>query len=88
MEHKRISWAAAPLRWKVTSWFSAIMVIMVLILGAMIILAHTTFRAFERVQQSHMVYYEMQEALELEQRAFETCMREDSVENRMAVCEG
>lgn len=82
MEHKRISWAAAPLRWKVTSWFSAIMTIMVLILGAMIILAHNTFRAFERVQQSHMIYYEMQEALELEQRAFETCMREDSLENR------
>ena len=82
MEHKRISWAAAPLRWKVTGWFSAIMTIMVLILGAMIILAHNTFRAFERVQQSHMVYYEMQEALELEQRAFETCMREDSIENR------
>ena len=82
MTHRRISWAAAPLRWKVTSWFYAIMVIMVLILSAMIILAHTTFRAFERVQQSHMIYYEMQEALELEQRAFETCMREDSQENR------
>ena len=77
-----MSWAAAPLRWKVTGWFSAIMIIMVLILGAMIILAHNTFRAFERVQQSHVVYYEMQEALELEQRAFETCMREDSRENR------
>ena len=32
MEHKGISWTAAPLRWKVTSWFSAIMIIMVLIL--------------------------------------------------------
>ena len=82
MEHKGISWTAAPLRWKVTSWFSAIMIIMVLILGTMILIAHTTFRAFERVQQSHMVYYVMQEALEMEHRAFDTCMRENSRDNQ------
>ena len=82
MAEKPSPWAAMPLRWKVTSWFSAIMTVSVLILAAIFVMSQTTFRAFERVQQSHMVYYVMQEALESERRAFEACIREDSQDNR------
>ena len=82
MAKKRAPWAVMPLRWKVTSWFSAIMTVAVIIMAAMFVMSQTTFRAFERVQQSHMVYYAMQEALESEHRAFEACIREDSQDNR------
>ena len=82
MAAKRIWWSAAPLRWKVTSWFSAIMTVSVLILGTMFVMGQITFRTFERVQQSHTGYYVMQEALESEHRALEACIREDSQENR------
>ena len=87
MANKRSPWAVMPLRWKVTSWFSAIMTVAVLIMAAMFIMSQTTFRAFERVQQSHMVYYHMQEALESERRAFEACVREDSQDNRRILAE-
>ena len=75
------TWTGAPLRWKVTFWFSAIMLLMALSLGGAVFMGRTTFSALERVQRSHVVYYEMQEALEKERRAFETCVREFSGEN-------
>ena len=82
MAKKQSTWAVMPLRWKVASWFAAIMTVAVLIMAAMFVMGRTTFHAFERVQQSHMVYYAMQEALESEHRAFEACIRENSQENR------
>ena len=74
----------SPLRRKVTGWFTAILILMALTLGAAAFIGQATFSAFERVQQSHMVYYEMQEALETERHAFETCIREFSGENQAA----
>ena len=78
---KRRTWMGAPLRWKVTVWFAAITALMVLTLGGAVIMGRTTFAALERIQESHVVYFEMQEALERERRAFETCVREFSGEN-------
>ena len=81
MAKKYRSWAGAPLRWKVTGWFAAIVSLMVLTLGGAAFMGRTTFTALERVQESHVVYLMMQEALEQERRAFETCVREFSGEN-------
>ena len=81
MEKMERRWTGAPLRWKVTGWFSAIMILMTLTLGGAVFMGQTTFSSLERVQEGHMVYYVMQEALEKERRAFETCVREFSGEH-------
>lgn len=81
MENQRRTWNSAPLRWKVTGWFAAIMALLAVSLGGAVFMGRTTFSALERVQESHVVYFEMQEALEQERRAFETCVREFSGEN-------
>ena len=81
MGKKYRTWAGAPLRWKVTRWFAAIVALMVLTLGGAVVMGRTTFSALERIQESHVVYFEMQEALEQERRAFETCVREFSGEH-------
>ena len=82
MKKRGIIWSAAPLRGKVACWFAAIMTVMVLTLVALFVIGRTTFSAYSRVQESHVVCYVMQEALETENRAFETCLREPSGENR------
>ena len=71
----------SPLRRKVTGWYAAILILLTLTLGAAALLGHATFAAFEQAQQSHMVYYVMQEALEKERHTFETCVREFSADN-------
>ena len=81
MASKRFSWVNVPLRWKVTGWFAAIMTVTALILGVMFLMFQATFRTFGQVQQSHMIYYVAQEALETEYRAFETYIRENSRDN-------
>ena len=82
MKRKHSIWSAAPLRWKVGGLFAAMMIVTALILGSMVLIGQTTFHAFERSQQRHMVYYAMQEALETEYNAFDACLREDSAANR------
>ena len=84
MAKKRSIWSSAPLRWKVSCWFAAMMTVTALILGSMVLIGQATFRAFEQAQQRHMVYYVMQEALETEYNAFEACLREVSVANLQA----
>lgn len=82
MKKKHSIWSAAPLRWKVGGWFAAMMTVMALILGSMVLIGQTTFHAFERTQQRHMAYYAMQDALETEYNALDTCLQEDSAANR------
>lgn len=84
MKKKRSFWSAVPLRWKVSGWFAAMMTVTVLILTSMVFIGQTTFRAFERVQQRHMTYYLMQEALETEYTALESYLQEDSPANLQA----
>ena len=81
MKRKHSIWSAAPLRWKVGGWFAAMMTVTALILCFMVAISQTTFRAFERVQQRHITYYEMQEALETEYSALDACLRESSAAN-------
>ena len=81
MERTGRRWADAPLRWKIGVWFAALMLLLAVLLGALEIIGQATFATFERVQQSHVVYYVMQEALENESRAFEACIRSRTKEN-------
>ena len=78
---QQISWSRLPLRQKVTVWGAAMILLMALTLGAAGWIGQTTFSTMERIQESHVVYYLMQEALEKERRAFETCLRIPSQEN-------
>ena len=81
MVKKRSFWSVMPLRWKVATWFTAMLTVTALILWSMVFIGQTTFRAFEEVQQRHLTYYRMQEALETEYHAFDACIREASDAN-------
>ena len=55
VKKRGIIWSAAPLRGKVACWFAAIMTVMVLTLVALFVIGRTTFSAYSRVQESHVV---------------------------------
>lgn len=81
MADRKKGWSRVSLRRKVMVWFLAILSVLIVTLGTVIAISQTTFDETDLLLQDNVICCDAQEAIENEQKAFESYIREASQEN-------
>lgn len=82
MAKRTISWKRLPIRGKVTVWVAVIAAVMIVLFAVSSVVCRDVFNGYDRLFDENITCYQLQEALDVESRAFQNYAREASQANR------